>query len=333
MSKSYQIYTSLTHIADLASLPFDELCQYARDLRSIGFENNSRDDDAKKCLEVAQELIKRIEGECSKDKKIEPKPSSNNRDTQYSQATYRFLFAICDVALRTEKTEVVEKSWEELKKFLRSEKILIEAKYVILNGFANESRDDRSSTHRDLKNAFKIMTDGKEEDRNKVIREVFQDAKNRYFSGNKKIYEHEESPTFILWQSWNGKDANDPDVKLIKRLAEEYYENRIDDLSTTLDQTSGSDNEPDVPFSRSEIAESILTKFQNTSSENPKIKRLKTSFSQLKARSEEWKKEYGESIIEGSLNGKSKPLFEAIINQEGYEDIKNFSFRPTPNNN
>ena len=116
---------------------------------------------------------------------------------------------------------------------MESDKIAIDPKYIFLSGFANKSRIS-SSTKIRLNGLFEDIvnriTNG-ESERDKLIKTVFEDAKKRYFVGDKSIYENEENFAHVLYQSWNGRADSPKNYQAIRKVAArdlEKYPKAID---------------------------------------------------------------------------------------------------------
>jgi len=219
---SQEIYESDNHREALRKTSNPNLLKYSYDLAKTA--GSSWD----KHLDVAKELFERLEIGTTKNKKFILIPSILSSNSDNNTASYRFLFAISyaiEKGLNYAEKEMSKKAsteiWECIRKFLESDKITIDDKYIFLSGFTNNSRAT-SSTGKRLTGLFKdiveTINNGVSE-RRKLIEIVFEDANRRYFSGNKSIYENEENFAHVLFQSWRGKKDATENIDAIRKAA------------------------------------------------------------------------------------------------------------------
>ncbi len=193
-----------------------------------------------KHFDLAQELFERLEIGTTKDRKFIITRADNNGDKTYKDGVDEFVIAIsCAIgkAGNKEGGEKYKKIWQLIQNFLSSDKILIEAKYIFLFEEIVDSFDLEKS--KQLK---------------ELIKKVFLDAKNRYFLGNKSVYENEENFSYVLYQSWNGKKDSPKNLSAIIKAAERDLEkypqainyywkitfNKLDINSTNYNEDLGS---------------------------------------------------------------------------------------------
>ncbi len=211
---------------------------------------------------LAQELFERLEIGTTKDRKFIITIAANYYDRTYNNAVYRFVFAISYAIQKAEDgrggKKYREEIWQLIQNFLSSDKILIEAKYIFLNAFVNKNRGASSSTGLRLNYLFEEIVNSldleKSEQPKELIKKVFLDAKNRYFLGNKSVYENEENFSYVLYQSWNGKKDSPKNLSAIIKAAERDLEkypqainyywkitfNKLDINSTNYNEDLGS---------------------------------------------------------------------------------------------
>ncbi len=210
---SVKTYFSEDHKSAVKNLSNENILKYSHDL------SNTTNASYEKHLDVASEIFTRLEG--SDQNKKFTICSANFVDSDYKSASDKFLSAI-SYALERGSQENYKEIWELVKQFLASEKIAVNSKYIFLNAFANQTRS-RSITEIRLQNLFKDLTS--DEEIKLIIKSVFEDAKNRYFKGNKSVYANEENYAYLLYQSWNGKNDTPKNYSAITKAAIRDLEN------------------------------------------------------------------------------------------------------------
>lgn len=316
---SYTTYGSPNHKESVSKLSTKDLLQYAYDLDVV---SNAA---WEKYLEVADELILRLENESAI-----KQDGSLPKDTVHNTASYRFLFAI-SYAIEKEADRRGEQKllvWKCVKKFLTSDKISIEAKYIFLNGFVNNSRADSSTGFR-LVNLFTSLTEDKVSEKNELIQSVFEDANKRYFSGDKSIYENEENFAYVLFQSWCGKNYPE-NVDPIRKAALrnlEFYPKAIDYYWSQYENFEKIGQSKFTTISLEDLLATTEQAIELADDENLKNNLIsrKNSFSILKQKITESTaakimQANSSAVIFGEFgaNESFKPLMAAMIDQDIY---------------
>ena len=284
-----------------------------------------------KHFDLAQELFERLEIGTTKDRKFIITRADNNGDKTYKDGVGEFVIAIsCAIgkAGNKEGGEKYKKIWQLIQNFLSSDKILIEAKYILLNQFINENRVAPSSTELDpnfldpnflfekIVASFDLEKSGQLKE---LIKKVFLDAKNRYFLGNKSIYENEENFSYVLYQSWNGKKDSPKNLSAIIKAAErdlEKYPQAIEYYWKKYDQKDGKEFEIISLQNLYKITEKAI---ELTTSQDLKNNLLGRLESVKKITNQNPEQMRSETYIEDCSENELKPLMMAMIEQ-GYID-------------
>lgn len=154
----------------------------------------------------------------------------NVGDTEYDEAIYQFVFQILAVIEKDRSNELPDKGLrfvlEALKILLESPTMNIGAKYIVLNSLANNERGSNSLIHQRLEAAFSKLLKYFDKEIRDIIKSVFEDSENRYFSGNQIIYEREENFFYVLYQSWSGSKKEQKEINKIRHAAKRGLEQR-----------------------------------------------------------------------------------------------------------
>lgn len=322
---SRKTYESENHKSAVSNLLNKDLLTYSYDLAKTTEASWSKNFD------VAQELFERLKIGTAENKIILI-PTELSSDSDYNNASYRFLFAISYAIEKVinfkkegeaEREEALKKIWDCIKKFLESDKIAIDPKYIFLSGFANKS--GISLTRMRLTGLFEDIvriTNGSSE-RDKLIKTVFEDAKKRYFVGDKSVYENEENFAHVLFQSWNGRKDSPENYQIIREAAardlkkypkaiDYYWKIALERLNDKLFSAS-KEFEMFAPEQLRKITEDAI-KLTNDQSLKDKLQSHLNHY-QVITKSKIIRPE---ALIENSQNT-SKPLMMAMIDQ-GYID-------------
>ncbi len=290
----------------------------------------------KKHLNVAEDLLERLEGSY---KKFTIIPSSFG-DSPCNTASYRFLFAISyaiELGVKFAEPESAKKAgeeiWQSIKKFLESSQIAVDSKYIFLNAFANKSRAT-SSTGMRLNQLFIDICKNRESEINSLIKSVFDDAKKRYFSGNKSVYANEENFAHLLFQSWCGKkdapENTDPIIKAAIRDLENYPQ-AIEYYWKKYDQKDEKEFEIISLRDLYQITEKAIALTTSQDLKNNLLDRLESVKKITNHNPEQMR---SEPYIENFSKNELKPLMMAMIDQ-GYidEEVSFFQTRNPENSN
>jgi hypothetical protein len=277
-----------------------------------------------KYFDLAQELFERLEIGTTKDKKFIITRATNCRDQIYN-AVNEFVFAISYAIQKADNRkggEEYKKICQLIQNFLSSNKILIEAKYIFLNAFVNKNRGASSSTGERLNYLFEEIVyyfDREQSGLKELIKKVFLDAKNRYFLGNKSVYENEENFSYVLYQSWNGKKDSPKNLSAIIKAAErdlEKYPQAIEYYWKKYDQKDGKEFEIISLQNLYEITEKAIELTTNQDLKNNLLGRLESVKKITNQNPEQMR---SETYIEDCSENELKPLMMAMIEQ-GYID-------------
>ena len=278
-----------------------------------------------KHFDLAQELFERLEIGTTKDKKFIITRADNNGDKTYKDAVDEFVIAI-SYAIRKagnkEGGEEYKKICQLIQNFLSSDKILIEAKYISLNAFVNKNRGASSSTGSRLNYLFENIVyyfDREQSGLKELIKKVFLDAKNRYFLGNKSVYENEENFSYVLYQSWNGKKDSPKNLSAIIKAAErdlEKYPQAIEYYWKKYDQKDGKEFEIISLQNLYKITEKAIELTTSQDLKNNLLGRLESVKKITNHNPEQMR---SETYIEDFSKNELKPLMMAMIEQ-GYID-------------
>jgi hypothetical protein len=148
---------------------------------------------------------------------INPDILSNDEKSKYDKATYELLFNLMEAGIRNPDAEEINRAVDILCETLLDKRLNTQIKYQFINSFMHVRNN--GEVHFRLKQAFdefiqkplnakKIRT---------AVERVVTDTDNKYFSEKSTavVYENEEAPIFVLYQSWSGLLE---DVDGIKRL-------------------------------------------------------------------------------------------------------------------
>jgi hypothetical protein len=166
-------------------------------------------------LVIAQAVYKALIG-----KKIPLDPNASfASSTLMVQATLEFVFNIMDGVLLSNKKEDHVKAAQMLIDSLESKELNLESKIKIVRAFLHERDGD---VHHQLARAFEKMTQSLEstEPLKKSIRDLVEDLRTRYQDRDQNIYDQEESPIFVLYQSWSGDPEDRKDLERMEDIAQ-----------------------------------------------------------------------------------------------------------------
>ncbi len=195
----------------VASLDNKELVSYARFVYDVPNAPISIN------VDLIKELTNRIVGE-----KIKPDPA-NVGDTALDEAIYQLTFQIVVLTEKERDSDVpsnnLKAAFEAIRSILSSPKLNTGVKFIMLSSLVNNERGGGSSIHLRLENAFKRVLKHYEAELRLLIKAVFNEAKERYLTGNKVIYKYEENFFYTLYQGWSGSKDNQEEINQIRAAA------------------------------------------------------------------------------------------------------------------
>lgn len=215
LSEDYQFYLLYENYKKTGSVgetikTSEELYNFATISRRISLITH------KDHLEISQFILEWINSG-----KVKPVQFEMHGDSLFHHLNYEFLFHLNAAAssLRDNSpntNDVLKTIGQLLTQYFKSENILIGAKMTLLNSLY---RDERSGViHFELDRMLEKLREFKYFDEIKAVKEVFDDYKADYISGNKSVYQ-EENFAFVLFQYWSG-DVNDMDnIREIEKMA------------------------------------------------------------------------------------------------------------------
>ena len=139
--------------------------------------------------------------------------------TLLEQATFEFIFNIMESVLLSDKDDVFEDATSMLVQALENQEVSLEFKLRIVRSFLHERQGD---IHFRLKQSFdKIVSSADRSLKLKnTIRKFIVEMRERYKSDQCSIYEKEEHPIFVLYQSWSGDPEDKKDIERIRDIAQ-----------------------------------------------------------------------------------------------------------------
>lgn len=199
-----------------------ELLLYARFLSQSNIKNKNI------LLQTLQETVRRLQNTDGKGKHFK-RDRAADFESEYHDAVYRVIFLALPVielepSNAAKPSAELKQTWSLLKEFLYNEKVPSEAKITILNSFGNNERGSGDVHARLFAALQKMFKKGYKEEIKSTIKHVFDEVSERYLNGTMDIYDREENPFFVLYQTWSGKTENVAELKKIQQAAKRKLE-------------------------------------------------------------------------------------------------------------
>lgn len=209
--RNHQLYLKHTKSGDafLKETSNLELLTYSRFLGDIYPDQEFH-------IAVAREIKERILS-----KKIEAEPGKIG-DTILDEAVYQLIFRV--VSLLQFETEqdprpIEQEAFELLDAVLRFNDLPTGIKFIIINSLANDERGGGSIIHHNLAHAFQKLMSWYEDRIRNVIKHVFEEYEERYFTGSDIIYSREENFFYVFYQGWSGNSNATHAIEKIRSVA------------------------------------------------------------------------------------------------------------------
>ncbi len=200
----------------LPNLSLLELHEYSR------FSDEITDAKMETHLGVLQDVKRRlVNGE------VEVRPGDIG-DTIYDTIIYDFVHTLLVLVEKAKNTagedtkyssHIMDEVVKALDQLMRSPKITIGGKFIILNSFANDTRGGVSDIHRRFREAFAYMLEQNKPIIIHMIKSVFDEYEQKYVRGNESLYDYEENFFYVMYQGWSGDNSRDKEIRDIRDMA------------------------------------------------------------------------------------------------------------------
>lgn len=139
--------------------------------------------------------------------------------TLLEQATFELIFNVMESVLTSDNDKVIDEATSVLIQALENKSASLEFKLRIVRSFLHERQGD---IHFRLKQSFdKIVSNAVRSEKLKnAIQNFIVELRDRYKSDEVSIYDKEEHPIFVLYQSWSGDPNDVKDIDRIRDIAQ-----------------------------------------------------------------------------------------------------------------